>query len=382
MLTRPEPDDVVRRSTREFHRHEKPNWQRRGWRWCYLAWILFVQGCSTPHQEARTSDPLPIASELFADGRNGFTDVRAAEVVFDSLIAVSDNHSGKVFLLRGTEILKEAGRRGRGPLEFLGLASLVSIDDAFVVFDRREQRMTVLDSDLALVREVRVPIPGLFFFAYRLGPRGLALTEAAARADKLVLWTNDILGDSLRWRSRPVLEMVPAPAGKIEIWDGTYFGGGRSGELRLGWPREAYVIHSLDLATGERRIAAHRDVPAPHLTLQEAEAARERSARARELIGENAVSPNVDVHPHFGMNVEDRCGRLWILTRRGGDSHTIVDLFEPDGSFVREVSLGARVAGIAGLLARPQLVTIITDEMDRRGIALFDLPPSLRCGQG
>jgi len=344
--------------------------------------VALCGACDASEPPGRAQGVLAATASLFADGRAGFTDVRTATVAFDSLVAVADAHSGSIFLVRDTTIVDQVGRLGRGPLEFLDVASLVAVDGALVVFDRPERALTVLDSDLRLLREERLPGRRLLLSAFRLGTRGVAVVETASRADLAALWTPDVLApDSVRWRARAVLELVPGPPGRSDVWDGTFFGGGRSGTLRVGWPREAYLIHSVDLASGGVGVAARRALPAPAPTALEREAALARAARASELIGVRVGEEDDELHPHFGQHVEDRCRRTWVLTHRGGDRRTILDVFGADGAFVGEIGLQGDVVGVAGFLARPVLVTIVRDAMDRRGIAFFDLPPELACGQ-
>lgn len=339
--------------------------------------LLVPLGChDVPSAEG---DPLPIEASLFPDGQGGFTDARTATVVFDTLIAIADGYSGKVFLLHRVDVVDQVGSVGRGPLEFIDVAALVPVRDVLVVFDRRQHRLTLLDYDLRPVGQVRTPEDGLFLSAFRLGESGVALVETAPRADFAVVWTTNVLAlDSVQWRSRPLLSMLVQATSRIEPWDGSFFGGGVSGVLRVGWPRDEYLLYGVDLESGEPRVVAERDIPAPTLTKGEREAIRQRSQRMRDLVG-HAPATAPERHPHFGQNVEDRCGRTWLLTYRGGADATIVDVFDAGGGFLSEVPLEARGVHIAGFLPDGTMVTLVRDELDRRGLALFDLPAGIRC---
>lgn len=341
---------------------------------------LWPVGCGSADRVSHADDLVPPRSVIFANGENGFTDVRTAAVVFDTLIAVADNYSDKVLLFRDTHLVGAAGGTGAGPLEFLDVAALVPAGDALVVYDRQQQRLTILDSGLVPLRMLRVPERALYLAAFQLGARGVALIEAAPRADLSLLWTTDVFTyDSVAWSTRSVLQLVPWPTGKVDPWNGVHFGGAGSGRLRIAWPDEDYVIYSVDPITGDQGIAAQRDLAKPSKTSREREVSRELSRRAGEMLGSAASDRATGPHPHFSQHVEDPCGRIWVLTRRGGDHETVVDVFQPGGTLLREVNLEGYVVGIAGFLRSATLVTITMDEMGRRGIALFDLPSAGGC---
>jgi hypothetical protein len=109
-----------------------------------------------------------------------------------------------------------------------------------------------------------------------------------------------------------------------------------------------------------------RDIPRVRRTAAELEALerrrREAGQRAAERLaasgrgGGRGVSPPVlqrsgtdELKPHVsidGLRYDDS-GTLWVKTMRGGDGVTIFDLFAPDGQFLGEITVPARLGAFS-----------------------------------
>lgn len=69
-----------------------------------------------------------------------------------------DEASIREFDLSTGAFVRQVGRRGEGPGEFLRIAGIRAVADSLYVLDKGNTRLTVLGPDLQLVRDARVPV--------------------------------------------------------------------------------------------------------------------------------------------------------------------------------------------------------------------------------
>lgn len=284
------------------------------------------------------------AGDLFAmdaRGRLLLSDADAAQVI--------------VYSREGEEVHR-FGKKGAGPGEYvLPHGAAVGEDGSIVVTDAGLSRLSHLDAAHRLASTH--PIPGiplqmlnwdgkqvLLIWIEGVHPvvgridvttgQAEELYRPFERAPDLAARPPELASTGLQ----PFVTAAFAPDGRVLIAKG-----------------ETYRIFAFDAATGHVRQSFGRtDVEREQPSAREAAESEEKLKRIFETAG---LPPSAELlkgargqaKPFFLMHsfAVDASGRLWIATQRGAHGETQLDLFAADGTFMRTLTVRARVRRIA-----------------------------------
>lgn len=294
------------------------------------------------------------AGDLFAmdaDGRVLLSDADAAQVI--------------VYSRKGGEEAR-LGRKGEGPGEhILPHGAAVGADGSLVVVDAGLHRLSHFNAEHRLVSTH--PIPGKPLQMLNWDGNQVLLVWIDGMHP--VVGRIDLTTGKAQALYRPY-ERAPelagrAPgsaAGPVQPWVTAAFA--PDGRVLIARP-EAYRIFAFDAATGGVRQSFGRtDVERERPSEREAAESEEKLKRifqtsglplTAELLKEARDRPK----PFFLMHsfAADGDGRLWIATQRGAYGETQLDLFGPDGTFLRTLAVRDRVRRIA--VSLPYLAVLV-----------------------
>jgi len=290
-----------------------------------------------------------------------FTTIVDAAFVADSILVVADQGSSQVTFLndRGA-VITRAGRRGSGPGEYTDIGRFgVGADDSLFVFDRREQRLTMLATDGTALRVERIDLGGRYLPYEPLTrlPNGgfLAALETRAlvpaglhRAPFFLVRTNEDgqVADTLgRWEGKEFFatedgnQWLPVGFARTAVY------AGRGRRTAVG-TTDSLDITVWDGAQVSHRIRGRTD-PKP-VAREERERWIERyiepwpdvaRASARTRIEQSQIRDN---YPAYGALAIDADGRLWVgAYARLTDLQRVWTVFGNDGRPIGRVNLPA-----------------------------------------
>lgn len=289
----------------------------------------------------------------------------------DSAVALVDVHDQQVVVLGldGGE-RRRIGRKGGGPGEFTGANGLLSGPDGLLVAEAF--RISHFDADLRLEGTHRAP--------------GLLMSLLAWRGDEVsVLWVGAGPGGMRpqvgaldlatgAWEDRidlfaadSALEApLPMGAGTSPFVLAT---GLPDGDLVVGQPI-TYRLVRMDPRGGVRRVFGRDDLERQRPTEGERARQRQRMLRMFEMsptpLPEGAMAMldgMLDApRPFFRLGFHaDAEERIWVITGRGGDDRSEIDVFGGDGGLLSTLSLPHAVRAVATRLPH---VAVLVERRD------------------
>ena len=237
------------------------------------------------------------------------------------------------------------GAKGRGPGEYtLPVRAALTTSGGVVVVDMTNSRVTELSSTGA----VRTTIP------VTVMPMAAGLN---ARGD---LWiANDDFRGTLRLYRR-VRDSLVAQQTVSGSTANVAVAVAPDGSLAVMPSTKTYEIVRFD-GRGARQAAIVRDIPRVRRTPAEEAEFRARMNRARGMVAAEAKAqggkPSPPVFRQDELSLKDHLvidgvrfdasGRLWVLTQRGNEATSVLDVFSPSGAYLGAVTLAMRITGFS-----------------------------------
>jgi len=324
-------------------------------------------GCAGESGPAPATDrltPLPSSAAFSAlEYRAG--DLFAMDARGRLLLSDADAAQVIVYSREGSEETR-LGRKGAGPGEQINpFGAAVGEDGSLVVVDAGLYRLSHYDARHRLVSTH--PIPGLPL--QMLNWDGKQVLLVWIEGMEPVVGSIDVTTGKAEALYRPY-ERAPELAasarssatGPTQPWVTATVA--PDGRVLIAKP-EAYRIFAFDAATGSIRQSFGRtDVERERRSERAAAESEEKLKRIFEISGlpltpELLKEARDQLKPFFLMHsfAADGDGRLWIATQRGAYGETELDLFGPDGTFLRTLAVRDRVRRIA--VALPYLAVLV-----------------------
>lgn len=341
----------------------------------WLLWLSLSTGCGgekvdTSHDPGLGEPRLEVA----ISPRLGDSTFLGARTVAEfprarGFVAADAYASRLVFFDAGGQVISTIGQAGDGPGEFERVSGLIRIDGGLVAWDFFKMRLTVLTPAGEVVRTA--PTPFIGGAVSPLLANGVLLLAFDRSLNQSVAWVEDLLSASeLRWRELDIFALL-GPGPDVDGRPVPVVASGRSGRIYAGWGHGSYAVHVTD-TTGKEILRVERDIPAPPRDAQTLADIEDRRGRMGRITGSGATGEPVHpLNPHFLSFHEDDCGRLWVQTFRGGQQHTIVDVFSPSGAFVAEMTFPLQ--GVVHDVSSNRAYLVVPGDSDIPGIAIFDL---------
>jgi len=254
-----------------------------------------------------------------------------------------------VFFDSSGRLLRKAGREGRGPGEFLSAGWVGRCHgDSLFVWDRLQNRITVLDSAGKFARDYRTPgNPATMRcsrsgrFAIFMMPRNFGRPDPTGKSPRYTapLWIADEAGDTLTSLGElPVGETRPlGKVSRIAMADDRVY---------VGTADSAFVdVYSLD---GKRLPTIRVGTPVRAPTQRNYEKAIDASVvglldrNTRDAARRYMLKiPMPERMPPYTALFADPRGTLWVVTSAPGDSATTLRAITPDNRILGDVHLPA-----------------------------------------
>jgi hypothetical protein len=315
----------------------------------------------------------------------------------DGRIALLDDMTDNVHILgRDARHVATWGRQGQGPEEFESTVHLGAAGDSLLVMDQGGLRASFVAPSGKVVRRT-VPRPGASVWARPSADRWVAtlmenprvivanrldtivdhvviLNDSGRIVDSLGRYTHELA--TLRYDPKMItlIRLPYTPRGNVAV----------AGRLVAFHTGHDYRIHTVDLATGRRRLITFDSIPAAMTTRLNADILdaaiqripAERRATTRRL-WENRPRPTRA--GGFSKVMVSKSGELWLgltdspATTVGGPGAEHWLALDGAGRVVRSISLQPRERLLA--IGDTSLVIIAKDADDVQSVRLYRLPP-------
>jgi len=296
-------------------------------------------------------DPVP-ALDIVATGANGLIvgSVADATRLSNGSIVVADHAESRILYLDSSgRFVRESGRRGKGPGEYISLASIQQCSrDTLFVWDRVQGRMVVLDSAGEFVRQYRprgnpddviCSLHGDFALTTILNRRAPSARAPLARGT--VVLTNargdsvGSLGEIGLGESRPLGSVTKVAVSQDRLYVGTGDSAFVAAYSLAGEPLDTFRLgRALRAPTESNYEAAIEEL----VTSLRSESDREP---AREYLRK---IPMPEYLPAYRNLLTDTSGALYAVTSALGDGVTEIQVIDPNGRRIGELRLPVDVS--------------------------------------
>lgn len=244
------------------------------------------------------------------------------------------------------KLVWKGGAKGRGPGEFILPIRSVFTPSGMLVIDMTTSRLTELKPDGTVA--ISIPLTAM------------ATTTATNKRGDVALGFDDF-GRAFR--------VVRRGAGAADLREIVSLPGsmknksvalGPEGSIAVALDGLVYEILRFD-ASGKALSPIRRELPRPRRTAVEEGEYRQRLNRDLAMVaaeakkaggdgkvkaldipaGERGLKGHITVD---GLRYDDT-GRLWVLTQRGDETKSVIDVFGASGAFLGEVTVPMRVSG-------------------------------------